>query len=195
MMQFNDIYQEVERIALLPLDRLFMIYQLSNHVIDLDGDVVEVGVYKGGSAKFLSRIFGSKKQMYLFDTFKGMPNADPRKDKYKNGAFGDTTLKKVKNYLSDCSNIHIYKGIFPRSATAIKNKKFCFVHIDVDVYKSIYDCCTFFYNRLVKNAIMIYDDYEEAACPGVKEAVDEFFLDKKEYVIVLSTNQAFIIKK
>ena len=42
---------------------------------------------------------------------------------------------------------------------------------------------------------MICDDYGFVTCPGAKKAMDEFFEDKAEPVIMLTTGQAFIIKQ
>jgi len=41
--------------------------------VKVKGDVVEVGVYKGGSAKVIAKHFKDQK-VYLFDTFNGFPN-------------------------------------------------------------------------------------------------------------------------
>jgi O-methyltransferase len=40
----------------------------------------------------------------------------------------------------------------------------------------------------------MFDDYGWSTCPGAKEAVDEFFLDKKEAPVFLDTGQALVYK-
>ena len=87
-----------------------------------------------------------------------------------------------------------YQGTFPKTAGPIENLTFCFVHIDVDIYKSVMDCCTFFYPRMEKCGIMIFDDYGFLSCPGAKMAVDEFFYDKPEKPCYLPTGQCIIIR-
>lgn len=190
--QFNKILIEIKNNTLVDKDRCSILYQFSKHTANLEGDIAEVGVYKGGTAKLISKTLINK-QIHLFDTFEGMPETDPKKDKHKKGDF-KIDFELVRKYLNDCNNIHIYKGFFPDTSTPIKDKKFCFVHIDADIYKSVYDSCIFFYKRLVNGAIMIFDDYGFPSCPGAKQAVDNFFLDKNEQTICLPTGQCFIIK-
>jgi O-methyltransferase len=68
------------------------------------------------------------------------------------------------------------------------------VHIDVDIYQSVSDCCAFFYPRMLAGAIMILDDYGFVTCPGVKPAVDAFLADKPETPVYLPTGQCMIVR-
>ena len=177
--------------------RCYMIYQLSLQVKLLDGDVAEIGVWRGGTGKLLSTIL-SQKTVYLFDTFEGLPeiNAQFDEDFHTQGMFDDTSENLVKQYLEDFGNIQIIKGTFPKSVESKKiSDKFCFVHVDVDLYQSAYDCLNYFYKLLVVGGVIVFDDYGFGTCPGVKKAVDSFFETKKEFPIYLPSGQCLIIKK
>lgn len=191
---FNNLMREVADYTVVDRVRCFMIYQLIKHANNLPGDVAEVGVYKGGTAKLLANLIEQSKNLYLFDTFAGIPSSDLCLDYHKTGDFERTSLERVKRYLGDCKGIHFYQGIFPDTATPIKDKVFCLVHIDVDIYKSVLDCCDFFYPRMVKGGIMIFDDYGFLTCSGAKKAVDEFFLGKAEKICYLPTGQGIVIR-
>ncbi|GAH92634.1 unnamed protein product, partial [marine sediment metagenome] len=88
----------------------------------------------GGTGKLIAKTC-PKKPIHLFDTFSGMPATDETKDKHRQGDFNDTSLKSVKKYLGDCENIRFYQGFFPDTSGPVANTKFCFVHIDVDIYQ------------------------------------------------------------
>lgn len=192
---FNDIRIEIIGHSLVGKVQLYMIYQYAKHVVGLSGDVVEVGVYKGGTARLLAKVFESTdKTIHLFDTFSGMPQSDPSKDIHKEGDFSDASLESVKNYLHDCQNVRFYPGLFPITSKPVTENTFCLVHIDVDIYKSAMDCCKFFYPRIDKGGIMIFDDYGVLDCPGIKMAVDEFFSDKQENPCYLPTGQCVVIR-
>jgi O-methyltransferase len=192
---FNRLHQQLIGYTVVSKERCFMIYQLARQAAHIPGDVAEVGVYKGGTAKLLARVFASSdKSIHLFDTFSGMPPPNPEKDFIKKGAFGDTNLERVKGYLNDCEDILLYKGIFPETAKSIEDRMFCFAHIDADIYRSVMDCCEFFYPRLQNGGIMIFDDYGDRSCPGAKAAVDEFFADKVEMLCYLTTGQCIVIR-
>ena len=108
--------------------------------------------------------------------------------------FSDTSLDSINKMFSNQKNVIITEGEFPKTSNIIQEKYFSFVHIDVDIYKSIMECCLFFYNRMNVGGILLFDDYGDLSCPGAKEAVDEFFSDKLENPIYLPTGQSFIIK-
>ena len=179
-------------------------YQIYVLVRDLckkyKGDLAEVGVFKGDSAMMISEAKGSN-NLYLFDTFEGLPNIsekDKPSDKWRSdfvkSEFSDTSLEEVKRYLSKYPNVHIYKGIFPKqNSEIVKKKKFMFIHLDVDLYSSTYECLKFFYPRMKKGGIILTHDYSTSE--GVKKAFDEFFKNKKEVVIELASSQGLVICK
>lgn len=190
---FNVLYKQVGKHSLLTKDRMFMLYQLVKHGNNLDGDMAEVGVCRGGSAKLISKT-ALNKNIYLFDTFLGTPPIGTEIDLHKARDFGDISFPSVQSFLSDCPNITFCQGIFPKSAEIVKGKKFSLVHIDVDIYRSVKDCLEFFYNRMVKSGIIVIDDYGFWACPGAKRAVSEFFLYKNERPIITTKIQCAVIK-
>lgn len=142
------------------------------------GDVIEIGVYQGDSAELLCQLFPDR-TVYLCDTFCGMPATGPL-DGHREGDFRNTSVEAVEKVLSDHDNYEIHAGLFPETATAIKERTFCFAHVDCDLQKSVRDSCEFCYLRMERGGIMMLDDYGFGACRGAKVAVDEFFADKPE---------------
>ena len=61
-------------------------------------------------------------------------------------------------------------------------------------HKSVLDCCEFFYPRMAHGGIMIFDYYGFLSCPGAKEAVDTYFMDKPETPIYLPTGQVIVMR-
>ena len=192
---FQNIMKMVDGHTIVDVVRCYMLYQFGLQTAKLEGDVAEIGVYKGGTAMLLSKTFeGTGKAIHLFDTFTGMPPADPERDIHKEGDFNDTSIDAVKTYLSDCSRVRIHPGFFPETARSLKGDIFSMVHVDVDIYKSILDCMVFFYPKLVPGGVMIFDDYGYITCPGAKLAVDEFFINKPEKPCYFPTGQCLVIK-
>lgn len=67
----------------------------------------------------------------------------------------------------------IKKGNFPESASGV-NDKFCFVRIDLDLYKPTEAALEFFHKKLVSGGIIVVHDYFGGAYKGIKEAVDNY---------------------
>lgn len=193
--QFMGLMEQLIGHTLVDYPQCYMLYQYAKHAASLPGDVAEVGVYKGGTARLLAKVFESTgKTIHLFDTFCGMPASDPGMDVHKEGEFGDASLESVRSYLSDCSNVRFYQGLFPDTAGPVQETRFCFAHIDIDICKSAMDCCRFFYPLMEKGGIMVFDDYGIPDCPGIKTAVDEFFSDKPEHPCYLPTGQCIVVR-
>ena len=194
--EFQALRREMEGHTLVSDVDSYFSYRAARSVLKLAGDVAEVGVYKGGTARMLAKIFApTGKTVHLFDTFAGMPAVDPARDLHHAGDFSDVSLEGVSEYLSDCPNVRLYQGFFPATSGPIEGSTFCFVHADVDIYQSVLDCCRFFYPRLVAGGVLIFDDYGRNSCPGAKAAVDEFFADKAEQPVYVPTGQAFVVKQ
>src|SRR5579864_388760 len=126
--EFDAICHGIKEITLDRL-RCYILYQLAKHASVLPGHVAEVGVYKGGSATILSRIFASQTQkfVHLFDTFSGMPATDPTIDLHSAGDFADTSLEAVQRNLQGCRNLRFYPGFFPDTAPPVDTLRFCLV--------------------------------------------------------------------
>jgi len=196
---FSDILKPIRNNTLVSEDRCFTIHMFSKHCKHLDGDFAECGVYKGGTSFLISLILkdeSNKKQLHLFDTFSGMPkSANKDKSHHKEGDYKDTTVNAVKDFLKEFSFIKFHPGLIPETFESVKNKKFAFVHIDVDIYQSMKDCCEFFYERMTKGGIMIFDDYGFQGYElAAKKAVDDFFSRKLEIPITLRNGQCLVLK-
>ena len=157
--------------------KLEFVESFCQQVIDnnIDGIVAEAGVYKGGSARLIATAFANK-PVHLFDSFEGMLEDDEAPSGvHKKGHFSETSLEEVKNYLKDLPNCIFHKGWFPETANFLNDETFCFVHLDMDFYQSTKHGIDIFWPRLNKGGVMILDDWEWYACPGVKQAALEFF--------------------
>jgi O-methyltransferase len=194
---FQSLYDGIEPYTLVSRDRCYFLASLADYASHLSGEFAECGVYKGGTALLLARILRNKnKDLYLFDSFKGLPKEDETKDKwYHEGDFAIDSLEDVKLLLQEFSSfIYIRQGWIPETFTGLESNRYAFVHVDVDLYRSTLDCCQYFYSRLAAGGVLLFDEYGFAATRGEKDAVDEFFSDKAENPISLPTGQAMVLK-
>lgn len=171
-------------------DEMAMLYFTARAMKDKEGDFAEFGVSTGGSAKLIAEVKGDK-ALHLFDTFEGLPDTSTVDTHLSRGQY-KCPLTAVKEYLNLYNNIFYYQGLFPGIASVAERFSFSFVHIDVDLYQSTLEGITFFYPRMRKGGVIISHDY--STVPGVKKAFDEYFQDKPETVLELSTSQCMIVK-
>lgn len=128
----------------------YTIYRTVINTSKIKGDIAEVGTYKGGSSKIICEAKG-RKTLHLFDTFEGLPELSKLYDTrlVQKGDYA-ASLIEIKRYLKGFKGVHFYKGLFPSTSGPVKNKKFSFVNLDVDLYKSTLSGLAFFYPRMSK---------------------------------------------
>ena len=175
--------------------------QISSHMIpflellkqikNVEGDILELGTYKGGSTIIMAHLLKklkSNKTIFACDSFSGIPYEDKfSKKMYENcvGEFGDTNynyvLEKIKNF-GFSKQISVINGLFEDTLyQKLSDKKFSFVLFDCDIYDSTKFGLEFVFPRLANNGIMFFQDYsldEDNVVWGMKQAVDDFFINK-----------------
>jgi O-methyltransferase len=197
--EFKEIMNKISKFTLVSPDRCYVLYTIAKQLQNIEGEFYECGVYKGGTALLIAEVINYyngeySQNLHLFDTFEGMPETNNEKDWHKKGDFADTSIESVQERLTEYSKLNFYKGYIPSTFDGLENNKVSFAHIDVDIYKSIIDCCTFIYPRMSSGGMFVFDDYGFITCPGARMAVDDFFRDKKEQPLVLPTGQAIVVK-
>jgi len=144
---------------------------------NIPGDLAELGVYKGETAKLIHHLIPDR-NLYLFDSFSGLPKQVIREDcdgtvRPQTVKFDNTTPDEVLAYINGNKLITIKEGIFPETATGLEERTFAFVHVDADLYQSTLDALQFFYPRLSPGGMILLHDYNHN-WEGVEKAINEF---------------------
>jgi len=176
--------------TLLDYQRLAMLTAALSYTSHIEGDLIEFGTFRGGSAGVILQEISLEKTLHICDSFEGMPDASAEDNYHKKGDFSDTAAEKVRAGLAKLGgNFEMHVGYFSDTLREMKNREnltFSFAHIDADLYQSILECLGFCYPLMAKGSVIIFDDYGSPTCLGAKQAVDEFFEDKPETVVPLS---------
>jgi hypothetical protein len=132
------------------------------------GALVEVGVYKGGTAWHLDQLaMRQKRDCFLYDTFTGIPYSGPD-DWHKPGDLSDTDYELVCRAMTVST---VVKGIFP--ASAVPMGMVAFAHLDCDQYQSIIDACRYLEPLMITGGVIWFDDSPVLA--GAEKAVRELY--------------------
>jgi hypothetical protein len=164
---------------------------------DIEGDVVECGVWRGGSmmaiADMLKKQGDVTRHLHLFDTFCGM--SDPTdEDVTIHGETAETLMEfeskedatsvwcvsnlhdvqmhmSLIGYPEEC--IHYYEGMVEDTIPQGAPAKISLLRLDTDFYESTRHEMEHLFPRLSDGGVLIVDDYGHWA--GAKQAVDEYF--------------------
>lgn len=195
------------------IGKLLAQYELYKLASDLPGAVVECGVFKGTSlirfSTFRNLILSDTSQKIIaFDTFDEFPETQYESDKSKRDDFikeaGSKSisveqLKTVLEKKGTAKNVELISGDILETVPAYLKQnpslKISLLNIDVDIFEPTRVILEYLYPRLIKNGILILDDY--GVFPGETDAVDEYFSDKAADIkkFPFSNTPSYIIKR
>jgi hypothetical protein len=137
------------------------------------GAFLEVGVYQGGTAWHLWKLAREQQRdLFLFDTFNGIPYAEPNLDSHKVGDFAGVDAFEIHRLLPGAI---IVEGIFPESAEPMELPALAFVHLDCDQYRSVKEAALYLREYVVPGGIIWLDD--SPCLAGAMRAAREVFGD------------------
>jgi O-methyltransferase len=183
-----------ERRMLLHPQEAFTLLALARMQAALDGDMAEVGVYRGASAKLICSAKGPR-TFWGFDTFSGLQDVSSE-DKhwgmsyFKSGQFA-ASQQEVADYLAPFDDVRLVPGYFPESAGDAAERRFSFVHLDVDTYASTLSSLRFFWPRMVAGGIIVTHD---SHAQGVAKAVAEFLEESNARSFSTTCSQLAFVK-
>jgi hypothetical protein len=156
--------------------------------VSLSGAVCEFGVYKGGSLELLTLTCNSDTSIFGIDSFQGLPKTGVE-DFHQEGDFSDVDHIAVAGYFKMLyPNVKVLKGYSPDVFNFFDpNIRFRFVHVDVDLKKSVEDALDFFIPRMSDAGIILFDDYGFGSTLGAKKALDTWgkgvpLIEDKQYI-------------
>jgi len=186
------------------LKRFLAHYEFYRMTIDLPGDIVDLGVYRGVStltwANFLEvRNMGDRaKQVIGFDNWAGFTSfhekdggEDVRVNKviggYDAAAFKEILLDAISVFDKDRFIPHKPRIILvdgnieesvPRFVKENPGLRVSLMHVDCDLYEPTKTALEVLWPRVVNGGVVVFDDYGIRPWEGESTATDEFFADK-----------------
>jgi hypothetical protein len=168
-------------------------YEIYKKIVDIPGDILEFGVFKGASfSRFLSfrKILENQdsRKIIGFDDFGKFTVKGNNQDKifakqftktFGNGIDSKILEKVLKKNNHD--NFELIKGDVIKTLPLFlkKNKgcKIALLHLDLDIFRPTKFVIENLFNKMQKNGIILIDDYGEIE--GATKAIDFFFKNKK----------------
>jgi O-methyltransferase len=201
---FWALQRQVEPYTMTTPERLFAFREAVRYVLDQEiaGDIVECGVWRGGSSMMAALALREKharRHLWLFDTFDGMPepgehdrtwDGQPAADELaaaprEAGArttWAYATLQDVQANMRRTSyptdHITYVSGKVEDTIPAQAPRQIAILRLDTDWYESTLHELEHLWPRLASGGVLIIDDYGH--WQGARKAVDEFF-DKQAH--------------
>lgn len=179
--------------------------------LKMKGDICEFGIAQGATSAFIAYLIReTKKNIWLFDSFKGLPRPS-KKDVLINDIFNLGSMEAYEGKMA-CGKDMVKRRLreinFPEIRTrivagfieeTIKSfelpKEVCFAYVDFDLYEPILITLNFLDKTLEKGGFIVVDDYGFFST-GIKIAVDEFICahkDKYSFSLPVKSTGCFCI--
>jgi O-methyltransferase len=197
---FMAAYRAVEINTLVDIYRCWELWQLVEQVSGLEGSIIEVGVWRGGTGCLMAKraqLLGLDIKVYLCDTFTGVVKATDRDASYFGGEHADTSADTVRDLASrmGLDNVVLAQGVFPEeTAHIVGDDPIRLLHIDVDVYAGAHDIVDFAWPRLVRTGVVVFDDYGFKGTTGITRYVNEAMRGPDRTMIHNLNGHAIVIK-
>jgi O-methyltransferase len=197
--EFRALAERVRTFSMTSYERMYALYKAIDFIerAGIPGAIVECGVWRGGSmmlvAHRLLALGRSDRDLYLFDTYEGLPRPDeakdvdvwgnraidgwlPRQTGDESSHWAEASLEDVRaNILSTGypeERLHFVKGMVERTIPEAAPNDIALLRLDTDWYASTKHEMEHLFPRLSCNGILIIDDYGHFE--GARQAVDEY---------------------
>jgi O-methyltransferase len=206
---YQEIFKKFSDYTMIPSDNYVDNLKLCEKYKFLEGDIVECGTWKGGMIAGIAEVLGDTNRTYfLFDSFEGLPLAkiidgesainwqnNKESEAYYDNCSADILYAKEAMRLSRVKNVQIIKGWFNQTLPGFnKNNRIAILRLDGDWYESIMECMEYLYPYVVKNGLVIIDDYY--IWDGTSRAIHNYLakINSTSKIYTLCTGIAYIIK-
>tara|TARA_B100000795_G_C22661986_1_gene384436 strand:- start:61 stop:819 length:759 start_codon:yes stop_codon:yes gene_type:complete len=170
-LEFANFYLKIKKDTLLDIKRLYTLWYLSKSLRNINASILDIGCCKGGSGYALSKI-NNKGKTYLIDTFEGPKIKENlvTKDHY---IFNDVDYVNDKIKILNLKDTIVLKTFFPNNLSSVfKKEKIKICHIDVNTTMATKLAFQYVKSRIIKDGIIIFDDYGIYSVDSVKKYVD-----------------------
>lgn len=194
---FQAYLERFGETELLNADRRFAVSQLLKLITRVPGDTAECGVYRGAMSWLIChRTAGQDRIHHGFDSFAGLSQPKPEDGRHwRRGQLACSRDQVEASLAAFLDRLRLHPGWIPERFDEVADRRFAFVHIDVDLAQPTADSLAFFYPRLNPGGILVCDDYGCSTCPGATAAMDRFFAQRPEPIVALAGGGGFVIRE
>lgn len=183
-------------------DRFLNLFSFALEAAKRGGAFAECGCWKGLSAYVIASANKQVNQEYLgegfyiIDSFEGLSAPSKNETDIPFSTVGKFLEgeQKVKENLSVFSKIKFIKGWIPEVFKHLEEKKYVFVHVDVDLAHPTIESIKYFFPRLAPGGVIICDDYGGIIWKSMRQELDLLIKEQNIRTLFLSTGQLVMFK-
>jgi len=202
MLQIDKLIHQVSSHTLCSSGKLTNLTRICQYLNQskIEGDFVECGTAKGGSAAVISKFLNQKRHLWLYDSYAGMPKTTEKDGEEAKKWIGKCVasvedVREVMDLVSTNSNEYtIKKGWFDQTFLEPLPKKIALLHCDADWYESVSLVLETFYPLIPDGGCIVLDDF--GYWEGCREAFYDFCFKNNEKPLLerIELDQTYWVK-
>jgi O-methyltransferase len=206
--KYRAVFEKCKPFTMTSIERMYALRKAVEYIVNskLPGDIVECGVWKGGSAMLIAytllQMGESTRRIYLYDTFCGM--VEPTKNDYllSDGTTARSQMRKrgKKTFANWCfsplsevrdnlfstgypeNKLIFVKGKVEQSIPRTMPSRIALLRLDTDWYESTKHELVHLFPLLAEKGVLLIDDYGYWA--GQTKAVEEYLATNKITILL-----------
>jgi len=205
--KYTLIYLQFRDYTMIPHGTYTINLRVASSASSVQGAIVECGTWKGGMIAGMAKLLGSHRDYYLFDSFEGLPPAEPIDGK---GAIEWQQNTESPYYFDNCTaseidaatamslagimDARLVKGWFEDTLPrATFPNGIAILRMDADWYKSTSQILKSLFPFINENGLIIIDDY--FAWDGCSRAVHDYLSENTRPERIDSCSGVCFIRK
>lgn len=182
--------------------RLHTLAWAAKNALNVDGDFVECGVFKGFCSEVILKYLDFQdvpRLAYLYDTFEGLPEKTSTAQERRSWDYTkydpEAIYAGVREKFSKYKNVNIVRGIVPDSFEEAVPERIAFLHIDMNSVKAEMLALDYLFDKVTPGGFIVFDDFGWTCNVNQMSAELAFMNERGHHVLELPTGQGVVIKQ
>jgi predicted O-methyltransferase YrrM len=172
-------------ISMMSREKILFLTELMRAALSNDGDLIEMGVYQGGSVWYLGQVLkalGESRTIDLVDVF----------EQHMMHINATMCRDEINRRLSDYPHCVLYEGLVddPVILAKLDAKRYCFAHYDLGFHPKALE---FLWDHLQPGSPLVLDNYGHIAAAPWR--FDDFFAERGARVIRIPWSEQGLVYK
>lgn len=211
--RFPLLYALIPEYTKLSFDALSQSWDMVDAIdmANIPGAIVELGCWNGGCGALMAQRTkknGSKRMVWLFDSFEGLPELAPQDEEWAHSAkgggikmrqAGTETLRPTGYYKAEEEKVRyilgklratdrarIVRGWFQETLPAVKDEigPIALMRLDGDIYESTKIPLEILFDQVSDDGYIVIDDFHLKGC---RQAIYEFFAERGIWPLLINS--------
>jgi hypothetical protein len=185
--------------------RLHTLVWAAKSALQLPGDFVECGVFRGFMSSVVAEVLEFEKlekTFYLYDTFGGLAETysaeyerQMTEAEYRAAAKNGYSFEAVSERFAKYPNVKVVRGVVPEVLHEEAPDEIAYLHIDLNAVEAEIGALEVLFERVTPSGLIVFDDYGHLIRRPLHDAENAWMAERGYVILELPTGQGLVVKR